>query len=88
MAARVLLDALAASVDSLAGGPHDVERVHHRCRAGELLGGGGLEAGGACPSPSILAPVRQAAGRAESQRLNTCFERPSTMSSSRAGPVP
>ena len=58
VAARVLLDALAASVDSLAGGPHDVERVHHRCRAGELLGGGGLEAGGACPSPSRRAGRR------------------------------
>lgn len=33
-------------------------------------------------------PSRQASVRAASQVLNTCLVRPSTMSSSRAGPVP
>ena len=31
---------------------------------------------------------RHACGRSASQVLNTCLERPSTMSNSRAGPVP
>ena len=42
-------------------------------------------------NPSIATtstPSRQACGRSASQVLNACLERPSTMSSSRAGPVP
>ena len=41
-------------------------------------------------NPSIATtsrPLRQASGRAASQVLNACLERPSTMSSSREGPV-
>jgi hypothetical protein len=42
---EVLLDAAAALVQPVTGQPHNVERVHHRDRVGELLGGGGLEPG-------------------------------------------
>jgi hypothetical protein len=53
-------------------------------RLGGPVAGAGL-------NPSIATtstPSRQASVRAASQVLNTCLERPSTMSSSRAGPVP
>jgi hypothetical protein len=43
--ARVLLDALAAAVQCVAGQGDDMERVHDRDRVGKLFGGGGLEAG-------------------------------------------
>jgi hypothetical protein len=42
-------------------------------------------------NPSIATtstPSRQDVSRSPSQALNTCFDRPSTISSSRAGPVP
>ena len=38
--------------------------------------------------PATFTPVRQAWGRLASQALNAALDRPSTMSSSRAGPVP
>ena len=41
----VLLDPAAAPVEGVAGQADDVEGIHHRDRVGELLGGGGLEAG-------------------------------------------
>ena len=41
----VLLDPAAAPVQRVAGQADDVEGVHHRDRVGQLLGGGGLEAG-------------------------------------------
>lgn len=40
-----LLDALPASVLRVAGEADEVERVHHRDRVWEFLGGGGLEPG-------------------------------------------
>jgi hypothetical protein len=40
-----LLDAAPAAVQGVAGEADDMERVHHRCRVGEFLGGGGLEPG-------------------------------------------
>lgn len=41
----VELDASAALVERVTGQPHDMERIHHRDRVRELLGGGGLEPG-------------------------------------------
>ena len=43
--AGLLLDALPAAVQRVAGQRGDVERVHDRDRVGDCLGGGGLEAG-------------------------------------------
>ena len=65
-----------------------MERIHHRHRVGEFFGGGGLEPGEPVHRHDLdrVAP-RLVAGSA-SQVLNACFDRPSTMSSSRAGPVP
>ena len=45
MAVEVLLDAAPAPVERVAGEADHVERVHHRDRVGQLLGGGGLEPG-------------------------------------------
>src|SRR5512132_4696835 len=44
-AAGGLLNAAAAVVEGVAGQAHHVEGVHHRDRGGDLLSGGGLEAG-------------------------------------------
>ncbi len=40
-----LLDPAPAPVQGVTGQTHDVEGVHHRYRAGQFLGGGGLEPG-------------------------------------------
>src|SRR3954465_10818257 len=45
VAVRVLLDPTPAAVQSVAGEPDDVEGVQHRRRLGQLVAGGGLEAG-------------------------------------------
>ena len=87
MPAGVLLHAPAALVQGVSGQPDDVERVHDRDRLGQFFGGGGLEA----VKPSIATTSSASChvwGRSVSQVLNACLDRPSTMSSSRAGPVP
>jgi len=86
MAVQFLLDALAALVEGFAGQTHDVERVHHGNRVGELFGGSGFEAGEPVHRDDLhpVAPRLRPAG----QVANTCFVRPSTMSNNLAGPVP
>jgi hypothetical protein len=76
-----LLDAAAALVQSIAGQAHDVERVHHRDRVGQFLAVAVLNP----VNPSLATtstPSLQGVSRSPSQVLNTCFDRPSTISSS------
>lgn len=86
MAPGLLVEALVAAVEGVCDQAHDVERVHYHRRAGQLLGRGGHEAAQPAhrddldPDAPLLRPVA-------SHCLNTCFERPSTKSSGRAGPV-
>ena len=86
MSVELLLDTSAGGVERVSGQPDDVEGVHDRGRIREFLGGGGLEAGEPVHRDD-LDLVAHAAGRSASQVLNACLERPSTMSSSLAGPV-
>ena len=82
-----LLDAAAALVQSIAGQAHDVERVITATASGSSS----LVAVLKPVNPSIATtstPSRQDLSGSPSQVLNTCFDRPSTISSSRAGPVP
>ncbi len=64
-----------------------MKRVHDRGRVGQLFGGGGLEAGEPVHRDHVNGVPPRLVGCA-SQVLNTWLERPSTMSSSRAGLVP
>ena len=86
MAVEVLLDPAPAAVQGVAGQAHHVEGIHHRDRVGQLLAGGGLEPGEPVHRDHLdrVAPRPRTLG----QVLNARLERPSTMSSSRAGPVP
>jgi hypothetical protein len=61
------------------GAPRGIERVALAAAvpAGDLL-----------DAAAASTPSRQDVSRSPSQVLNTCFDRPSTISSSRAGPVP
>ena len=54
----------------------------------ERLGGGGLEAGEAVHGDDLDPGAERGASAAASQSVNTSLDRPSTMSSRRAGPVP
>ena len=63
MAEGGLLDALAALIDLLASQRDDVERVHHRGRLGQFLGGCGLVAGEAVHH-NDLDPVPERGGLA------------------------
>jgi len=82
-----LLHAGSAAVQGVAGEPDDVERVHDRDRVREFLDGGSLEAGEPIHRDH-LHPIAPDLGRSASQALNARLERPPTMSSSLAGPVP
>ena len=84
---QVLLDPAPAPVQAVTGQADDVEGVHDRDVVGQLLGGGGLEPGEPVHGDN-LHPSRQASGRLGQPGLNTCLERPSTMSNSRDGPGP
>lgn len=55
---KFLPGASAALIESIPGEAHDVEGIHDRPRAGELFGGGALEAGGSihCDDLNALAP--------------------------------
>ena len=88
MAVDGLLDPTPAPVQGVTGQADHVEGIHDRDRVGELLGGGGLEPAEPRPIATTSTPFRHVSGRAASQVLNACLERPSTMSSSLAGPVP
>ena len=60
-----------------------MEGIHHRDRCGDLLGAAVLN--GEPVHRDHLDPVASRLGASLSHCLNACFERPSTMSSSRAG---
>ena len=75
--AGVLLDPAPALVEGVAGKADDVERVHHRDRVGQLLGGGGLEAGEAVHRHDLdlVAPGLRAVGEPGLERLlGTAFD--------------
>jgi hypothetical protein len=71
VAVDVVLDAAPASVQRVAGQASHVERVHHRDRVGQLLGGGGLEPGEAVHRHhlDLIAPSLRAFGEPGLERL-------------------
>jgi hypothetical protein len=81
------LDPASVLVERVAGQADDVEGIQDRDRVHDFLGGSGLETG----EPVLRGGLDAVTPRlvwSESQVLNACFERASTMSGSRAGPVP
>lgn len=86
--AGVLEDPATAPIQGSTGEAHDVKRIPRRDRIGQLLGGGGLEPGEGRPSRRPRHASRHDSSRPARHCLKACLERPETMSSSLAGPVP
>jgi hypothetical protein len=87
VAVQILLDAAQALVERVAGETDHMKGMHDHDRVGQLLGGGGLELGEVVHRDH-LEQVTPGLGTFGEPGLEDRFERPSTMSSSRDGPVP